>query len=396
VAPLFWSNWTLRGSLDSYSRGTIDARRAAAGGETRAEKWVALMGKRDVPTDGIEDYCTFLGRALAQRGVDLELARVEWFDRGWVAGLWNLWRQSANWRGAWVLLQYTGLSWSRRGFPLGILVALGILRRRGCRCGVVFHEFTRQSSGVRPIDRLRGNCQQWVIERLHRRAKKCIFTVPLEKVAWLPAGDRKSAFVLIGANIPERLERRDAPGTAEQSRTVIVFGVTGAPRAKGEVEEIAAVMTEARKSFPALRLVLVGRGSVEVRSEMAEALAQSEIELIVRGVTPAEAVADEFARAHVLLFVRGAITLQRGSAIAGVACGLPIVGYRVGGSGDALDEAGIEWSPWRDQPTLIRGLVRVLSDPARWTELHERSLQAQRNHFSWTRIAEQFDAALSE
>ncbi|HEX4001818.1 MAG TPA: glycosyltransferase [Candidatus Acidoferrales bacterium] len=362
----------------------------------RAQKWVALMGKRDMPTDGVEDYCTFLGRALAQREITLDLARVEWFDRGWVAALWKLWRQSADWRGAWVLIQYTGLSWSRRGFPLGVLVALGILRRRGCRCAVVFHEFTRQSSGGRRIDRMRGNCQQWVIERLHRRAEKCIFTVPLEKVEWLQPGDRKSAFVLIGANIPERLDRRDAPQAPEQPRTVIVFGVTGAPRAAGEVEEIAAVMNEVSRSFPALRLVVVGRGSIEVRKEMEAALARTGVEIVVRGVVPAEVVADEFARAHALLFVRGAITLQRGSAIAGVACGLPIVGYRVGGSGDALDQAGIEWSPWRDQPTLIRGLVRVLSDPARWVELHERSLQAQRNHFSWTRIAEQFAAALSE
>ena len=72
---------------------------------------------------------------------------------------------------------------------------------------------------------------------------------------------------------------------------------------------------------------------------------------------------------------------ERGSAIAGVACGLPIVGYRVGGSGDALDKAGIEWSPWRDRQSVIRALVRVLSDSALWTELHERSLQAQREHF---------------
>ena len=79
-----------------------------ATGRVPAKTWVALMGKRDVPTDGVEDYCTFLGRALAQRGVKLDLARVEWFDRGWMAALWKLWRQSADWRGAWVLIQYTG------------------------------------------------------------------------------------------------------------------------------------------------------------------------------------------------------------------------------------------------------------------------------------------------
>ena len=363
-------------------------------GDAAESRWVALLGRRDTPTDGLEDYCIFLSRALAQRGVTLDLVRVEWFERGWIPALWKLWRDGADWRGRWVLAQYTGLSWSRRGFPVGILAALAILRRRGCRCAVVFHEFTRQSGSARRIDRMRSACQQWVIEKLYQRASRCIFTVPLERVKWLPRDDSKAAFIPIGANIPERLDRRE-PGAPQQARTVIVFGVTGGARAAGEVDEIAAVMSEARKSLPGLRLVMTGRGSTEVRKQIEAALAERGVEVVVKGVLPAEEVADEFARADALLFVRGAITLQRGSAIAGIACGLPIVGYRVE-SGDTLDAAGIEWSPWRDQQSLVRALVRVLSDPARWTELHERSVQAQREHFSWVRIAEQFQASLSQ
>ena len=369
------------------------AEEAATGGDAQSKKWIALLGRRDMPTDGLQDYCTFLSRALGQLGVKMELARVEWFDRGWVLALWRLWRQSAAWPGRWVLVQYTGLSWSRRGFPIAVLAALAILRRRGCRCAMVFHEFKHQSGGVRWIDQMRGACQRWVIEKLYRGSMKCILTVPLEKVGWLPQGDKRSAFIPIGANIPERLERRSGPGAPGRQRTVIVFGVTGDARAAGEVEEIADVMKEASKSLASLRLVLTGRGSMEVRKEIEGALAGSSVAIDVRGVLPAEEVADEFARADALLFVRGAITLQRGSAIAGVACGLPIVGYRVG-TGDALDEAGIEWSPWRDRRRLAQGLVRVLSDSARWTELHERNLRAQRDHFSWTRIAEQYGATL--
>ena len=365
-------------------------------GDLHSQRWIVLLGKRDMPTDGLEDYSTFLGRALAERGVKMDLARVEWFNRGWVPALWKLWRESTAWRGRWVLVQYTGLGWARRGFPIGVLASLAILRRRGCRCAVVFHEFTRQSGITRRIDRIRGGCQQWVIEKLYRGSMKCIFTVPVERVDWLTQRDSRSAFIPIGANIPERVDRRSGPGALDQQRTVIVFGVTGAPRTAGEVEEIAAVMNETRKSFSSLRLVVIGRGSTEVHKEIETALAGSGVEVVVRGVLPADEIADEFARAHVLLFVRGAITLQRGSAIAGIACGLPIVGYRLGGSGDALDEAGIEWSPWRDRQSLVRALVRVLSDSARWRELHERSLQTQRDHFSWTRIAEQFQAALPE
>jgi len=364
--------------------------------EPHPQTWIAVLGKRDVPTDGVEDYCTFLGRALGQRGVQLDLVRVDWFDRGWVPALWGLWRASRAWRGRWILLQYTGLSWSRRGFPVGVVAALAILRRRGCRCTVVFHEFTRQSGTLRRIDRMRGRCQQWAIERLYRGSTKSIFTVPLETVGWLPPGDIKSRFVRIGGNMPERLNQRAGPGAFERQRTVIVFGVTGAPRAAGEVEEIAAVMKAASASLPALRLMVIGRGALEVRKEIEGALAGSGVEVVVRGVLPAEEVADELARADALLFVRGAVTLQRGSAIAGISCGVPIVGYRVGTSGDALDEAGIEWAPWRDQNALTRALVRVLSDSARWAELHERSLQAQRNHFSWARIAEQFQTVLQK
>ena len=37
---------------------------------------IALLGRRDYPTDALEDYCTYLGKALKERGVDLQLVRV--------------------------------------------------------------------------------------------------------------------------------------------------------------------------------------------------------------------------------------------------------------------------------------------------------------------------------
>lgn len=116
----------------------------------------------------------------------------------------------------------------------------------------------------------------------------------------------------------------------------------------------------------------------------------------MRGILPADELAREFERADVLLFVRGAITLQRGSAIAGIASGLPIVGYQNGDVADLLNEAGVEWSPWRDRDGLVRGLVRVLGDPSRWMELHERNLEVHKNHLSWGRIAERYRMVLAE
>lgn len=354
---------------------------------------IALLGQQDKPTDGVEDYCVFLGQALAEQGIELKRVRVPLAERGWMGALRQLRQESLEWSGKWVLLQYTALAWSRRGLPFAALAAVRILRGAGARVAVVFHEPTCQG-GLRWVDSVRGGCQNWVIRGLYRRAAKAIFTVPLDTVSWLPKVECKAAFIPIGANIPERISRRSGLGPAGREKTVIVFGVTGAPEADREVEEIAGVIMGTSKAIKKLRLVVVGRGAVEAREKLERALEGANVGLVVRGVLPAEEIAREFGCADALLFVRGAITPHRGSAIAGIACGLPIVGYRNGSIGEPLKDAGIEWSPWRDREALVRGLVRILSDPSHWMDLHERNLNAQKNHFAWGRIAERYRAVL--
>jgi glycosyltransferase involved in cell wall biosynthesis len=347
-----------------------------------------------MPTDGVEDYCIFLGRALAECGIELEQARVQWTENGWIDALRQLSRECIAWRGKWVLLQYTALSWSRRGFPFGALIVLAILRRGGVRVTVVFHESCRQG-GSRWKDRVRGACQDWVIQKLCRFAVKSIFTVPLETIAWLTKGEDKAAFVPIGANISEPSDYHRTAPLPDEQKTVIVFGVTGAPEMAREVADIAAIMQEASKSLEKLRLVVLGRGSIEAREQLAHALGACNVELIVRGVLSAKEIAYEFECADVLLFVRGPVTPQRGSAIAGIACGLPIVGYKGERTSAPLHEAGVEWSPWQDRDGLARGLVRVLSDPQRWMELRQRNLHFQKSCFSWSRIAERYRMILT-
>ncbi len=77
-----------------------------------------LLGKVDKPADGIEDYCEYLGRALAHRGIIGKISHVTWAEHGWMRGLRRLWEQSKEWAGQWVILQYTSLGWSSR-FPSG-------------------------------------------------------------------------------------------------------------------------------------------------------------------------------------------------------------------------------------------------------------------------------------
>ncbi len=205
----------------------------------------------------------------------------------------------------WVLLQYTALGWSRRGFTFGALVALVILQHRGVRCAVVFHEPCRQPSGVRWREFFRGAYQDWVIKRLYRKAHRAVFTVPLETVSWLRKRETKGAFIPIGANIPERVTRRAPSAPVEERKTVIVFVVTGAPKMVQEVKEISDVMREANKVIERMRLVTVGRGTVEAKEQLGKALEGSGVELVVRGVLPAEEVALEFEAAHALLLSEG-------------------------------------------------------------------------------------------
>jgi glycosyltransferase involved in cell wall biosynthesis len=366
-----------------------------ADGDAQPETWIALLGRRDMPTDGLEDYCIFLGGGLSTMGVELRRVRVPWMDRDCIAALRELWRESASWRGQWVLIQYTAFAWSRRGFPLPALMILALLRRRDVKTAVVFHEPRRQGHGKRWIDRIRGSCQDWVIRRLYRGAAKSIFTVPLETVSWLPKGETKAAFIPIGANIPERLAVRDASALVNHDQTIIVFGVTGAPAMAGEIKQIAGIVREASKSFSKLRLVAVGRGSMEAREQLVMEVDGSGVISVILGVVPAEEVAKQLQQADALLFVRGAINLQRGSVMAGVASGIPIVGYGDEKVIGPLREAGIEWSPSSDYMDFACSLVRVLSDRTRWRELHARNLAAQKNYFSWSRIATQFRAELS-
>jgi glycosyltransferase involved in cell wall biosynthesis len=355
---------------------------------------VALLGRRDEPTDGVEDYCTFLGRALGARNIELRLARVPWIEKGWIEGLRWLAQESAAWRGKWVIVQFTALSWSRRGFPFFALAVLAILRRSGALAAVVFHEPYRQG-GSRWIDRFRGACQDWVIRKLYRGATKAIFADPLGTIAWLPKNDAKSAFIPIGANVPEPTTRTDFSGAQDdKAKTVAVFCLTEAPKQKLELADISYAVQSAVANGSKLRVVFLGRGTEEAREEIARVFSKVPVEVSMLGILGDDVVSETLARSDAMLCVRDQITPRRGSVIAGIACGVPIVGYAGAAEGTPLAEAGIEFVPYRDREALGRALSRILTDPDLQKRLRERSLNAQQKFFSWAQIAASYFAFL--
>jgi glycosyltransferase involved in cell wall biosynthesis len=349
--------------------------------------WIALLGRRDTPVDGVEDYCRFLGNALGARGIELKHARVPWMENGWIGGLRWLAEESVAWRSKWVVVQYTALSWSRRGFPFAALAVLAILRRSGARVAVVFHEPYRQG-GSRLVDRFRGACQDWVMRKLYRGATKAIFADPLEKIGWLPKNNAKAAMIPIGANVPEPAMRADFSGTREdRTKTVAVFCLTEPPKQQLELGDISRAVLSAVANGSKVRVVFLGRGTDEAREEIARFFSDVPVEVSMLGILGDDEVSETLARSDAMLCVRDEITPRRGSVIAGIACGLPIVGYAGAAEGTPLEEAGIEFVPFRDREALGRALSRVLTDHDLQKRLREKSLYAQQKCFSWHRIA---------
>lgn len=362
----------------------------------RAERWIALLGRRDTPTDGVEDYCSFLGGALAGRGIELRNVRVAWAEEGWLRALPRLWTESAGWRENWVLLQYTTMAWSRRGLPFGALAVLEVLRWRGVRGAVVFHEAFRQD-GRRWIDRVRGACQDRVIRGLYRRATKAIFADPLEKITWLRAAESKAVFVPIGPNIPgggwDLGALRNRNGDA---RTVAVYCLSDLPNRHRELEDIAHAMRCVVQQGLKARVVFLGRGTPEAKDEIERAFGSVCVEAVNLGLQSGESVGQILSESDAMLCVRGPLYPRRGSAIAGIACGLPIVGYAGASEGTPLEAAGLALVPYLDREALGKALADVLEDSAVSNSLRERSLAAHRTHFSWEVIAASVQKSLSQ
>ena len=91
---------------------------------------IALLGRKDEPTDALEDYCWYLGNALRLYDIHLEITRVPWELNGWPKSLRDLKLRALRWRGTVVLIQYTALGWSSRGFPWRVLRVLEVLVSR--------------------------------------------------------------------------------------------------------------------------------------------------------------------------------------------------------------------------------------------------------------------------
>ena len=303
---------------------------------------VALLGRSDEPTDAVEEYCRYLSDALGRRGkITMEIDRVKWAQAGWPAALRELRVRAEAWKGDWVLAQYTALAWSARGFPLRFSRVLTVLRESGARVAVVFHDVEPYGGG-RIVDRLRRASQLRTMRQALREAELGIFTVALHTIRWLGKPPAHARFIPVGANLqpgPDALSTRGALG--ESVPRVAVFGITGGETGKTESELIAKAVRVAADKVGKILLHAFGRGAAEREGDLREGLRGAPVDVRVDGVLPADRVADALGAADVMLFVREPISSRRGSAIAGISCGLPVICYGGKQTAAPITDAGV-------------------------------------------------------
>lgn len=347
---------------------------------------IALLGKRDAPTDAVEEYCRYLGKSLVPHEISLQIRRVPWDSRGWSESLNALGLQAqALPPYTWFLVQYTALAWSSRGFPLKFLRVIKRLRSLNACTAVVFHD-VEPFPGTRPVDRLRRAIQVFVMRRAVTLATRAVFTVPVEKISWLPSGVRNAHFIPVGPNLP--IDEPPAAGcTNEGILTVAVFSITGGEAGIVETRAIVACIRHAAQKIGRLRLSVFGRNADSAESTLRESLRDLPVEISVEGLLEESQLLERLSASDVLLFVRGTISSRRSSAIAGIACGLPVIAFSGSETAAPVTEAGVVLVEQESQDELNAALLHILSTPARRAELASRSRRAFSRHFSWASIA---------
>jgi hypothetical protein len=354
---------------------------------------IALLGRRDAPTDAVEEYCRYLGDALRDREFEMELARVPWAEVGWRSALRELRQKAGAWRGRWVLLQYTALAWSERGFPLRFLRVMGVLRQSGARVAVVYHD-VEPFAGTRVVDRLRRRVQVLTMRQALEASEVAVFTIPREKISWRPRERRRDVFIPVGANLPDAVAAAESAATksdrGEWIATAAVFGITGDAPGVEETSRIIEAVRFAVKQVGKMRLVVFGRNSESAEGSLREQLRDVPVEIRVLGVVAAEEVARLLCGADVLVFVRGAISSRRGSAIAGIACGLPVIAWASAETAPPITDAGVVLIAHEERTALGEALARVLADESYRAALAARSRIAHRQFFAWPAIAARY------
>lgn len=355
---------------------------------------IFLLGRRDFPTDGVFDYCQLLGKQISTTDYNFQLIEIPWQNQGFFNSYGKLWQDSKSWNQSWVLLQYTNFSWAFKGFPLGFLIAILLLKFRGCKVGFICHE-RYDFPAQRLVDKFRRWFQFKTLQIAYYWCEKIILTLPPKVTPWLPKNPIKAKMIQVGSTVELLSNKIENNQFNFDGKTVAIFGITGG-NVEGEVKTISYALKQAFQKVPNLRLLAVGRDTDLGKDLLAKELKETSIKISILGLISSSQIAEAFAASDVFLFVRGCLSTGRSSAIAGIASQLPMVAYAGAETAFPLTEAGVMLIPQGDKEKLAQALTQVLSDDSFREELKQRSIKAYHTYFTWEAIANKFINVLEE
>jgi len=338
---------------------------------------------RHEPADGIWNNSRLLAEALQRRGHSVTRPEVAWNTLGWKRALADL-RRHLSTGSDWAVLPYTPLLWSRRGFPWRVFLVTRAVRRSGARLAVHIHD-PLAATGPRLIDRLRASFQTIVLRRLCEGAGLTFVSIRPELIPWMDASLRaRTVVVVTGSAIPT--DAGVHSGWTKDRLRIVVFGVSPRREAQ-EMRDIATVLRTLREGGVSVRLTLIGGGADQAATLLRDDPDAKGAEIDNRGVAPEHVIDEVLMASDVLLFVRTGVSSRRSSVIAGIAHGLPILGYETTETGPPVTEAGVVLVPEGSAQDLADATLSLARDPAWAATLGARSVAAAEGSFSWDRIA---------
>lgn len=349
-----------------------------------------ILGRRDQPTDGVWDYTDRLAPACGRLGVPTGVRHVAWDREGWVRALLGLLRELKRTRPAWIVLQVTHLAWSKRGFSLGMLAPALVARVAGIRVAAVLHD-PSGFGGARVRDRMRRLVQLASMRCVARICTKTFVTVHPSVIPWASRRKDQPELLVVGSNVWERDWSRDPMRPAGQDEfRVAVFGCTEGSRGDLERQTIVRASSLAARQLGRVHVLAFGRGT-----RPGEAWPQSDgVTVESMGLVSAEEASAILSGVDAMLFVRGGMCSRRGAAVAAIAHGLPVVGFRGSETAWPVTEAGVVLVDPGDVEGLAAGLVRVATDGGFAACLRRRNAEVYRRCFSWDAVASHLLAGL--
>ena len=161
-----------------------------------------------------------------------------------------------------------------------------------------------------------------------------------------------------------------------------------------EVNAIAHAVRHACAKIGELQLLVLGRGGKEAESLLRDRLASSGVRLRVDGLRSEREISVAWLAVTSCCLCEGRSSSRRGSGLAALACGLPIVAYQGNETACPLTEAGIAFVRQDDLVSLGNQLSALLLDRERRLDFGARNLAVFRQWFAWDRIAERWIDAL--